>query len=218
MPDTVASAIAILVLDDHTLFREGVTRLLSGEPGFEVVGHCGLIAEALVTLRQKHVDIVLLDFELQEGDGLQFVRLAKEQGFEGKILVVTAGVEEGVASSLIHAGVAGIFMKDHSAQLLAQGIRDVMSGKVWFDQQLFQAAMAEDVKPNYQQELPRLTARERQVLSGVFEGMANKEIAAKIGVSESSVKATLQQLFAKTGVRTRGQLVRIALEQYRHQL
>lgn len=218
MPDTVASAIAILVLDDHTLFREGVTRLLSGEPGFEVVGHCGLIEEALVTLRQKHVDIVLLDFELQGGDGLQFVRLAKEQGFEGKTLVVTAGLEEGVASSLIHAGVAGIFMKDHSAQLLAQGIRDVMSGKVWFDQQLFQAAMAEDVKPNYQQELPRLTARERQVLSGVFEGMANKEIAAKIGVSESSVKATLQQLFAKTGVRTRGQLVRIALEQYRHQL
>jgi DNA-binding NarL/FixJ family response regulator len=218
MPETVAPAIAILVLDDHTLFREGVTRLLSGEPGFEVVGQCGLIEEALLTLRRKHVDIVLLDFELRGGDGLQFVRLAKEQGFQGKILVVTAGVEEAVASGLIHAGVAGIFMKDHSAQLLAQGIRDVMSGKVWFDQQLFQAAMAEDVKPNYQQELPRLTARERQVLSGVFEGMANKEIAAKIGVSESSVKATLQQLFAKTGVRTRGQLVRIALEQYRHQL
>ncbi|HXY48638.1 MAG TPA: response regulator transcription factor [Terriglobales bacterium] len=218
MPDTIASAIAILVLDDHALFREGVTRLLSAEPGFEVVSQCGLIEEALATLRHKHVDIVLLDFELQGSDGLQFVRLAKEQGFEGKILVVTAGVEEGIASSLIHAGVAGIFMKDHSAQLLAQGIRDVMSGKVWFDQQLFQAAMAEDVKPNYQQDLPHLTARERQVLSGVFEGMANKEIAAKIGVSESSVKATLQQLFAKTGVRTRGQLVRIALEQYRSQL
>ncbi len=64
----------------------------------------------------------------------------------------------------------------------------------------------------------RFTERERQVLSYVFEGLVNKEIAERIGVSESSVKATLQQLFSKTGVRTRGQLVRIALEQYRDQI
>jgi two-component system nitrate/nitrite response regulator NarL len=64
----------------------------------------------------------------------------------------------------------------------------------------------------------QFTDRERQVLSYVFEGLANKEIAERIGVSESSVKATLQQLFSKTGVRTRSQLVRIALEQYKEQL
>ncbi len=64
----------------------------------------------------------------------------------------------------------------------------------------------------------RFTERERQVLSYVFEGLINKEIAERIGVSESSVKATLQQLFSKTGVRTRSQLVRVALEQYRNQL
>jgi two-component system, NarL family, nitrate/nitrite response regulator NarL len=64
----------------------------------------------------------------------------------------------------------------------------------------------------------RFTERERQVLSGVFEGLVNKEIAERVGVSESSVKATLQQLFSKTGVRTRSQLVRITLEQYKSQL
>ena len=218
MPEISAPSIAILVLDDRALLREGVSRLLGSEPGFEVVGQCGFIHEALAILRQKRIDIVLLDFELEGSDGLQFVRLAKEQGFSGKILVVTAGVDEAKAAELIHSGVAGIFMKDHSANLLAQGIRDVMSGKVWFDQELFKAAMAEDVKPHQDHELPKLTARERQVLSAVFDGLANKEIAARIGVSESSVKATIQQLFAKTGVRTRGQLVRIALEQYRHQL
>jgi len=62
------------------------------------------------------------------------------------------------------------------------------------------------------------TEREQQVLSCVFEGLANKEIAARIGVSESSIKATLQQLFSKTGVRTRSQLVRIVLEQHRDQI
>jgi len=218
MPEATVPAIAILVLDDHTLFREGVSRLLSSEPGFEVVGQCGSVEHALSVLRQKQVDIVLLDFELEKSDGLEFVRLAKQQGFAGKILVVTAGVDEAVASELIHAGVAGIFMKERSADLLAKGIREVMAGKVSFEQELFHAAMAEDIKPHHDQEYPPLTPRERQVLSAVFNGFANKEIAGKIGVSESSVKATLQQLFAKTGVRTRGQLVRIALERYRHQL
>ena len=73
--------------------------------------------------------------------------------------------------------------------------------------------MADQFLQGGQQGLPRtLTEREDQVLRGVFEGLANKEIAAKIGVSENSVKATLQQLFQKTGVRTRSQLVRIAIE------
>lgn len=83
---------------------------------------------------------------------------------------------------------------------------------VRFDRELFQEAMSGAG------EAERFTERERQVLSGVFEGLVNKEIAERIGASESSVKATLQQLFSKTGVRTRSQLVRIALERHRNQL
>ena len=101
-------------------------------------------------------------------------------------------------------------MKHNSAASLTLGIRDVMAGKVWFDQELLQGAIAGNA--NLPSQL-RFTQREHQVLSFVFEGLANKEIATKIGVSESSVKATLQQLFAKTGVHTRSQLVRVALEQ-----
>jgi DNA-binding NarL/FixJ family response regulator len=83
---------------------------------------------------------------------------------------------------------------------------------MWVDQKVIQQ-MADRFPQGNQQGLPKtLTQREDQVLRGVFEGLANKEVAAKIGVSETSVKATLQQLFRKTGVRTRSQLVRIALE------
>jgi len=92
----------------------------------------------------------------------------------------------------------------------------VLAGKVWFDRDFLQAAMGASSVQESKGE--RFTERERQVLSYVFEGLINKEIAERIGVSESSVKATLQQLFSKTGVRSRSQLVRIALEQYRHQL
>ena len=211
MPESMEQTIQILLVDDHTLFREGVSRLLGTDLAFKVVAS-GSIKEALAVLRQRQIDIVLLDFDLGQRDGTRFVRLAKEQGFGGKILVVTAGVEEHEAAELIRCGISGIFMKQNSAALLAQGIRDVMAGKVWFDQELLQATMhGSATLPESQS--GRFTQRERQVLSYVFEGLANKEIAARIGVSESSVKATLQQLFSKTGVHTRGQLVRIALEQ-----
>lgn len=217
MPESIEQTIEILLIDDHALFREGVSRLLEPESGFKVVA-CGSINESLAVLRQRQIDIVLLDFDLGQREGARFVRLAKEQGYEGKILVVTAGVEDLEAAELIRNGISGIFMKHNSANLLAHGIRDVMAGKVWFDQELLRATMHNSAEPVPEAQSELFTQRERQVLSYVFKGLGNKEIATRVGVSESSVKATLQQLFSKTGVHTRAQLVRIALEQYRNHL
>jgi two-component system, NarL family, nitrate/nitrite response regulator NarL len=218
VPEAAEKTVRILVLDDHALFRESVSRLLSAEPGFEVAAHCGTIEEALEVLRRKPIDLVLLDFDLGERDGREFLRSVKHQGFKGKILVVTAGLDAGAASELIRAGIAGVFRKHDSAALLAQGIRDVMAGKVWLDQEQLQTALKSEALASLENHSRLFTQREQEVLSGVFEGLANKEIAGRIGVSESSVKATLQQLFSKTGVRTRSQLVRIVLEQYRDQI
>jgi len=218
MPETEEKTVRILLLDDHALFRESVGRLLAAEPGFEVIAHCGTIEEAMQVLQRKSIDLVLLDFDLGERDGRDFLRLAKHQGFNGRILVVTAGVRADAASEMIRSGIAGVFRKHDSATLLAQGIREVMAGKVWLDQEQLQTVLK--AEPPTPQEIPtrRFTQREQQVLSGVFEGLANKQIAAELGVSESSVKATLQQLFSKTGVRTRSQLVRIVLEQHQDKL
>jgi two-component system, NarL family, nitrate/nitrite response regulator NarL len=204
--------VQILLLDDHALFRESAAKLLSSEPGFQVVAHCGSIEDALAALKRQRVDIVLLDLDLGERSGVAFIRSARQQGFDGKILVVTAGAEPHEVEELIRAGIAGIFMKHHSAASLAHAIGDVIAGKVSFDQEFLQGAVTRTDVIHSSAEMARLTQRERQVLAGVFEGLANKEIARRIGVSESSVKATLQQLFSKTGVRTRSQLVRIALE------
>jgi DNA-binding NarL/FixJ family response regulator len=218
MPEAAAGTVHLLLLDDHTLFRESASRLLSAEPGFKVAAHCGTIGEGLRILERTAIDVVLLDFDLGESDGRQFLRLAKEHGFQGKILVVTAGVDASVAAELIRSGISGVFRKHDSAALLAQAIRDVMAGKVWLDQEQLQTALRTEVASSQDNRTRGFTAREQQVLSCVFEGLANKEIAARIRVSESSVKATLQQLFSKTGVRTRSQLVRIVLEQHRDQL
>jgi two-component system, NarL family, nitrate/nitrite response regulator NarL len=204
--------IRVVLVDDHALFRESVARFLMNDPGFQVVDHCGSIEKALEILQTREVDVVLLDFDLGGGDGSQLIRLAQHRGFNGKVLVVTAGVADHHAADLIRMGVAGIFMKHESAALLAKGIRDVMAGKVWFDQRLLRGAVARTGRDA--DRAGQFTRRERQVLGFVLEGLANKQIAGRLGVSESAVKATLQQLFSKTGVRTRSQLVRITLEQY----
>ena len=125
-------------------------------------------------------------------------------------MIVTAGIGSSEMAQLIRAGVSGVFLKRDSADRLAQTIRDVMAGTVSFEQGLFHRAVAGPAFSGPAEQAERFTKRERQVLSFVFEGLANKEIASRLDVSESSVKATLQQLFAKTGVRTRSQLVRIA--------
>jgi DNA-binding NarL/FixJ family response regulator len=204
--------IRLLLLDDHVLFRESLGRLLASEPDFEIAGNCGAPAEALEILRSVPVDIVLLDFDLGEDHGNQFVSAARAAGYSGKILMVTAGMSAAESSIALQMGAAGIFLKHNSPATLAKAIRLVASGEMWVDQRVIQL-MADGVHQREEQGLRELlTEREQQVLRGIFEGLTNKEIAAQIGVSEGAVKSTLQQLFQKTRVRTRSQLVRIALE------
>jgi len=218
MPELEQTTIQILLVDDHALFREGVARLLASESGFKIAGDCGSIEEGLCAVKEKSVDIVLLDFYLGHRNGTEFLRLARQHGFTGKVLLITAGVDEETTNDLIRAGISGIFLKRDSPSLLAQVIRHVVSGGVWFKQEQVQSAVEAQFKTSAEPQNELFTERERQVLSYVFEGFSNHRIAERIGVSSSSVKATMQQLFSKTGVRTRSQLVRIVLEQHKEQL
>jgi DNA-binding NarL/FixJ family response regulator len=204
--------IRLLLVDDHTLFREGLARLLSSEPDFEVVGQCSTSTEALQWLSHSDINVVLLDFDLGNEQGNQFISSARHSGYAGKILMVTAGMTAAESSFALKIGASGIALKHNSPGILANAIRMVAHGEMWVDQKVIQQMADRFPQGNQQSISTTLTRREEQVLRGVFEGLTNKEIAAKIGIQETSVKAALQQLFRKTGVRTRSQLVRIALE------
>jgi len=202
-----------LLVDDHVLFREGLARLLASEPDFEMVAQCSTGSEALRLLGRSHIDVVLLDFDLGDEQGNHFIALARQSGYTGKILMVTAGMSATESSVALKLGASGIVLKASSPGILAKAMRAVAKGEIWVDEKVIQQMAAGFLEGGDRPALPRaLTPREDQVLRGVFEGLTNKEIAVKIGVSETSVKATVQQLFSKTGVRTRSQLVRIALE------
>ena len=218
MSKVTAKNIRILLVDDHALFRESVARLLQSEPGFEVVADCGSVGEGLRVLKGREIDIILLDLDLGSERGTDFLEGLRAERFSGKVLLVTAVVEESEIPTLIRKGISGVIMKHGSPALLIQGIREAMEGRALFAQDLLRRALESEEQMGAQQTSARLTERERRVLSSIFEGLANKQIADRLGISESAVKACLQQLFAKTGVRTRSQLVRIALEQYRDQI
>lgn len=209
--------IRLFLLDDHGLFRDGLARLLSSDPEFSLVGAEALPPRALAVLKDQPVDVLLLDYSLGEHhSAADFVVDLRQQGFTGKILLVTAGLPDREALQMIRAGVAGIFHKQHATEDLRRSIREVFEGKVLIEEhylrKLVQVA-AEDQSRNV-----RLTDREKQILRFLIEGLANKEIAGQLSVSESAVKASLQTLFSKTGVRTRSQLVRVALEQFREEI
>jgi DNA-binding NarL/FixJ family response regulator len=203
-----------LLLDDHTLFRESLSKLLDTDPDFQMVAHCASSEEALEALRGNAIDLVLLEYDLGDENGLQFIRRAREAGYQGRVFIVTAGMSDGDSVRALGQGVCGIFLKHSSPALLAGAIRKVMAGETWIDQRCVQAIVQAVERTSGSERRKALTERERQVLKGVFEGLTNKEIAQRVGISEASVKSALQQLFMKTSVRTRSQLVRVALEEY----
>ncbi len=201
----------ILLIDDHSLFREAIARLLGGVAEFEVVAQCATVEEGLGALRSSPVDIVLLDINLGSQQGGAFPQQAHAAGYTGRILVVTAGVSKIEADRLMQLGCSGIVLKQERPELLIERIRAVMDGA--------EAAAGQEPADHQfadagRESAVQFTPRERQILRGVFRGQTNKEIAAAAGVSEPLVKAVMQQLFEKTGVRTRALLVRTAIERH----
>jgi DNA-binding NarL/FixJ family response regulator len=211
---TDRQTIRTLLVDDHALFRESVARVLAGEPDLEIE-HCGTIRDALALLAQHDFDLVLLDHDLGNERASAFLPAARQAGFTGRVLIVTAWVSETEARRLMRQGVSGIFRKEAPLEELTASIRTIAAGGAWTDPSL---SRPEKPVPEETSSQPVFNDRQRKVLRFVLEGLSNKEIAWRLQISESYVKAILQNLFQKTGVRTRGQLVRVAFEQYEDQL
>jgi two-component system nitrate/nitrite response regulator NarL len=132
--------IRLLLLDDHTLFRVMLGRLLDTYPDFHVVAHCSSSPEALEALAHNRVDLVLLDYDLGNREtGFQFIPSAREAGYTGRIFIVTAGMADADYMWALGHGVCGIFLKYGSPDMLAEAIQKVMAGETWIDQRCIQA-------------------------------------------------------------------------------
>lgn len=202
--------IRVMLVDDHALFRDTVAHVLSHEADIDVVGGYETIESALAHLREASPDVVLLDYDLHGRRGTELVAAARAQGYAGKVLMVSAGLPDCELQTCFSQGVSGVFLKEQPLPMLLRAIRAVAEGRLWYDHRQLEVIMRQSER-SYQ---ITFTERERDILRGIVDGLSNKEIADRLHVPETAVKAGVQRLFEKVGTRTRGGLTRIAMEKY----
>jgi DNA-binding NarL/FixJ family response regulator len=212
---TQETQIRLVLVDNQALFRVSLSRFLAAQPGLEVVGECGTAAEALEILNRSPVDIVLMDLDLRTESGDELISAGRLAGYKGRFLIIAGAVDATDLSCALKLGASGIFLKSDAPIRLVQAIRLVATGAAWVDQKVMQL-LADWLSDHPQLGDPKyessLTDREERVLLGILGGLTNRKIGDNLGLSESSVKSVVQQLFVRSGVRTRSQLVRMALE------
>ncbi len=217
-PTNQREVVRLLLVDDHTLFRESLRRLLESEAGVEIAGDFANAEDALEGVREGlEFDAALVDYELEGtggSNGLDLVRRLRSLRPDARVLMVTAGIGPGDLMRAVTELNTGIFLKTEPTVELMLAIQRTAKGERWISSRASLALIATGGLPSGRERpaVERLSARESGVLRGVLEGQSNKEIGAQLEMTESSVKAVLQKLFERAGVRSRSQLVRYAIE------
>src|ERR1700693_5975064 len=177
----------LLLVSADILFRETLGRLLESEPDLAVAAQCGSESEALQALERSPVHVVLLDLDSGSGAGKSFISAYTAAGYKGRLLVVTKGLSAHDSLKALQLGVAGIFVRSRGLPRLLMAIRMVSGGDVWLEQDMIRLLASGDRQA--------LAEREQQVLRGVLDGLTNRRIAERLGVSEGAVKGAVRRLF-----------------------
>jgi len=204
--------IRLVIADDHHLVREGLRSLIVMHPEFEVVGEAGTGCEAVRLARRLRPDLVLMDLIMPELDGIAATALIREELPEVQVLVLTGIDEDRGVVNAVRAGAIGYLVKDVTAVELRQAIKAAAEGRVQLSPQAALWLMREVRVPD---QVERLTTREGDVLRLLAQGLANKEIAHKLGIGETTVKSHVRHVLSKLGVLSRTQAALVA---YRDQI
>lgn len=201
--------IRIVVIDDHPVVREGLVAMLEDEAEFRVVGEAGSAEEALRLVAATRPDVVLLDLELPGMSGLEAIPALNEAHPEAALLVLTAYDTDERVLGAIRAGARGYLLKGASLEAIARAIRVVHAGESYLDPRIANKVLAE-LRPH--KHTTTLSDREREVLRLVAEGLANKQIAQSLGVTERTVKYHVTSILNKLGAENRAHAVALAAQ------
>ena len=194
----------ILIADDHTIVRIGLTALLSAEKDMEVVGEAKNGVEAIRKAKQLLPDVIIMDLFMPKKNGIDATPEILGALPAAKILILTSfGTSDGIARSL-QAGAVGAFMKTADDGELVTAIRKVMRGERVISPEV--RRMLNEDPP-----VPELSSRQREILNAIATGLTNKEIAATLSVRKDTVEDYLRMLFSKLGAANRAEAVSIAL-------
>ncbi len=198
----------VVLADDQRIVREGLASLLGLLPGIEVLGTASDGEEAIALVQRLRPDVVLMDLRMPRCDGVEATRRLREQESPTQVVVLTTYADDRSVVDALRAGARGFLTKDAGAEEIERAIAAVLRGDAVIDPAV-QHHLVDAVAGG--PELPDgLTPREVEVLSLIAQGLSNGEIAARLFVSEATVKSHINHLFSKTGVRDRAQAVSYA--------
>jgi DNA-binding NarL/FixJ family response regulator len=211
-------AMKVLLVDDHALFRSGIASLLGQQEDFEVIGEAGNGLEALEKAKELMPDLILMDIEMPECNGLEATRRIQEVLPYAKIVILTVSEEDHTLFEAIKAGAQGYLLKKIEPKELFDLLRGVSRGEAPISKATAAKILGEYAKQSHQTPSKRglqetLTPREREVLERLTEGTTNKKIANALCISENTVKNHLRNILDKLHLQNRVQAVAYALRE-----
>ena len=196
--------IRILLADDHPMIRTAIEALLR-DTDYEVVGTTATGSDTLGEVQRLSPDVLLLDLQMPGGSGLDVIRTLRAKDAGPRIIVLTAAIDDGSLMEARSLGVPGIVLKSADPAFLIECLDRVRSGGTWIDPEL--NARVQELSETFgDRRRPPLAPRERQLIQFVRQGLRNREIGKKLGVTEGTVKVYLHAVFEKLGVSTRTEL------------
>ncbi len=207
-----SAAIEILIVDDHSIVREGLKRILSDVADIQVAAEAGNGADAMATLRKQRFDLVLLDLSLPGRTGLEVLQVIKSEFRKLPVLILSAHEEDQYAVRALRDGADGYLNKQSAPELLVTAIRKVAAGGKYVSPAMAER-LAEEVggrsdKPSHED----LSDREFAVLKMIAAGKSLNEIAEHLSISPKTVSTYRARIIEKTGLQTNADLIRYALE------
>ena len=210
--------ISVVIADDHTLFRDGLARLLTSDPAFRIAGEAADGGTAVRMCVDLQPDVLLLDVMMPLEDGLSVLRRLPVEAPLVRCILVTAALPPAALVTALQLGARGVLFKDAAAPMLFESVRSVARDEYWLGGESVRhvieatrAASAPQADPAAGTGPFGLTARELDVVAGVVAGETNKEIAVRLALREDTVKHYLSKIFDKAGVFSRLELAVFAL-------
>lgn len=205
--------IKVMIADDHSLIREGIKQLLEFDGSIEVVSEASNGVDCLEKLKTVTPDVLLLDINMPEKNGLEVLDEIKKNDYEVKVLILTVHNELEYLVKAIDIGVNGYILKDSESAELKKAIRAVLSGENYIQASLIPALNNRLANRDIDKDkIDSLTSRELEVLIQVANGMINKEIATNLNISERTVKNHISNIFKKIDVSDRTQAAVFAIK------
>jgi two-component system response regulator DevR len=207
-----SSPVRVFLVDDHEIVRRGVAEVLEDEPGITVAGEAGSVAEALVRVPAVRPDVVVIDMRLPDGDGADLCQGLRDRVPGLRCLVLTSYSEQEALDAAVRAGASGFLLKQVRGPALVTAVRTVAGGGTLFDEVARPVSSARGDGAAGRDRLAMLTDQERTVLRLIGEGLTNRQIGARMGLAEKTVKNYTSHLLAKLGLERRTQAAILATE------